>query len=675
MKEYKLYLDESGNFKSDLKEEKSPECIVGGWLTESNLSAGDLKNIIVECWKKHIHDWNDCTTDEIFKRINHSVTNRQKYPDVLPDVLADLFEKLEKGNAKFCIFSNKDKARIKDSNKTYLNILSGGVAFVLQRLALENKEDICLNIIIGKRRDTEKLNDEHKSMIGADDYSRIEEAVDNAKIRIPAIKNCKVNIKFEDDKTYAPLVVSDYISYYYFTHTYVDFGRATKVFNDGKPIIYILGDELQDSELYILRKERGYDSVLNLLCERVKNSAIWQENVNWLTAVFKENPQSLKKAFDGFNEKLRRYVTTERKFNDSNRLIDNACDIISDIEKLSQGLNREQKDVLDEIHASLYLFRVTVYSHQGNQRKQKEYLNKCKKRINSLPDTKEKAELNSIYYNRLVLFQNYSFDVFNADANCVEAEKQLERDGIYAREELGKLYGTHMQVKLSAFNMELIDYDEVRCLSEKAIKTLSAGNEKNRQYQYRADLEADCGNINQALEYFAKSAKVDSWEDIDSTTSDFLFYHLSRIGVSAVRNGEQKIVEKILKKCKEWEKNHDRKKNDNDIDILPQGLTLFNLALIRVKLGKKECAKRMLLIAEEAEKRNITFAPQLFAEIAVCKALTDINKEYICNKLDSLCHSAEIFIDETRDFYKDWHDKLLNGNDKDLERFAKTRLY
>lgn len=119
MKEYKLYLDESGNFKSDLKEEKSPECIVGGWLTESNLSAGDLKNIIVECWKKHIHDWNDCTTDEIFKRINHSVTNRQKYPDVLPDVLADLFEKLEKGNAKFCIFSNKDKARIKDSNKTY----------------------------------------------------------------------------------------------------------------------------------------------------------------------------------------------------------------------------------------------------------------------------------------------------------------------------------------------------------------------------------------------------------------------------------------------------------------------------------------------------------------------------------------------------------------------------
>ena len=35
----------------------------------------------------------------------------------------------------------------------------------------------------------------------------------------------------------------------------------------------------------------------------------------------------------------------------------------------------------------------------------------------------------------------------------------------------------------------------------------------------------------------------------------------------------------------------------------------------------------------------------------------------------------EIFIDETRDFYKEWHDILLNGNDKDLESFAKTRLY
>lgn len=134
MKEYTLYLDESGDFKSDLKKGSSPECIVGGWLTESKLSAGDLKNIIVECWKKYIHDWSEYTTDAIFKCINHSVTNRQKYPDVLSDVLADLFEKLEKGNAKFCIFSNKDKARIKDSNKTYLNILSGGVAFIPSRL-------------------------------------------------------------------------------------------------------------------------------------------------------------------------------------------------------------------------------------------------------------------------------------------------------------------------------------------------------------------------------------------------------------------------------------------------------------------------------------------------------------------------------------------------------------
>ncbi len=670
MKEYNLYLDESGNFKSDLEDVSSPECIVGGWLIESKLSNEYLENIIVECWKKYIYDWRDCATCVIFERINHSVTNRQKYPNVFPDVLADLFKKLEKENAKFCIFSNKDKACIKDSNKTYLNILSGGVAFVLQRLALENKENICLNIIIGKRRDTEKF----ESMIDENDYSRIEEAVDKAKIIIPAIKNCKINIKFENDKTYPPLVVSDYISYYYFTHKrYNDYGHATNVFNDGDKIIYKLGDELQEAELYISREKHDFAGVLNFLCENEINVAIWQENVNWLAAGFKNDPQSLKKAFDGFNEELRRYVTVERRFDYSMSLINNALNIISDIERISKGLNNEQKEVLAEIHASLYLFKVAVFSHQGNQRKQKEYLRKCQKLISSLPNTKEKAELNSMYNNRLILLENYSFDVFNADAKCVEAEKQLECDGIYARDELGKLYGTHMQVKLSALNMGIIDYDEVRCLSEKATQTLRTGNDKSRQYQYRTDLEADSGNIDQALKYFAKSAEVDSWEDIDSTTSDFLFYHLSRIGVSAVRNGDKNTAEKILEKCKTWLKNHNLP--INELEIMPQGLTVFNLALICVKLGKSEYATKMLSIAKVAEKRNITFAPQLFAEIAVCKVLENINKEYICNKLDSLQKEAEIFIDETRDFYKEWHDILLNGNDKDLESFAKTRLY
>lgn len=670
MKEYNLYLDESGNFKSDLEDASSPECIVGGWLIESKLSDEYLENIIVECWKKYIYDWRDCATCVIFERINHSVTNRQKYPNVFPDVLADLFKKLEKENAKFCIFSNKDKACIKDSNKTYLNILSGGVAFVLQRLALENKENICLNIIIGKRRDTEKF----ESMIDENDYSRIEEAVDKAKIIIPAIKNCKINIKFENDKTYPPLVVSDYISYYYFTHKrYNDYGHATNVFNDGDKIIYKLGDELQEAELYISREKHDFAGVLNFLCENEINVAIWQENANWLTSEFENNPQILKIAFNDFNEKLRRYVTNERELDHSMSLIDNARDIISEIRKLSKGLDDEQKDVINEIQASLHLFMVAVFSHQGNQRKQKEYLNKCKKLINALPDSKGKAELNSMYNNRLILLENYSFDVFNADSKCVEAEKQLELEGIYAQNELGKMYGTHMQVKLAAFNMGIIDYDEVRFLSEKATKTLSAGDDKIRQYQYRADLEADSGNIDQALKYLAKSAKVDSWEDINLKTSDFIFYHLSKIGVSAVRNGDEKTAEKILEKCKIWLKDHNL--HIKTMDILPQGLTFFNLALICVKLGKSEYASRMLSIAEEAEKRNITFAPQLFAEIAVCKVLENINKEYICNKLDSLQKETEIFIDETRDFYKEWHDILLNGNDKDLENFAKTRLY
>lgn len=680
MKEYNLYLDESGNFGEDLIKRSSPECLVGGWLKESRKNDEDKKDalsLVAENWRNYIPEWKNDTDNMIFYRVNHAYDNRMQYPDVFPNVLADMFKGLLKENAEFCILSNKNKARIHDSNKTYLNILSGGVVFVLQRIARLSEEKVCLNVIIGGRRDSEKIGEEIKYYIPEEDYSRIEEAVDKAKINNPIIKDCQVKIRFEDDKKYPPLVISDYICYYYFTHKRYDYGTATSVFENGRKIIYKLGDELQDSEAHFLRSKADFSGVLNLLCQNEINPIVWQENIEWLNSMFNKDPQILRRCFAIFNEKLDRYVT-DRQYEYSMQLIEKAQTIIQEITDLSQAvLTEEAKEVLDLTACSLYLYMVTIYSHQGNQCKQKEYFGKCKRLLETLPESKTKSELSIKYYNREALFKNYSYDVFGADAECVEAEAQLENDGIYVRDELGKMLGTHVQVKLSAFNMGLIDYAEVVEFSEKATETLTAKTDKSRQYQYRADFEADSGNIFSALDYLAKGAQVDSWENISIESGNFIFYHLSRIGVSAVRNKNNEIAGKILEKCKVWLKNNEPnlKANVNTIEIMPHCITFFNLALIQVRFGKIEYAERMRKIAEKAEKSNISFAPQLFAEIALCRVITEINKEYVCSKLELLCEKKEFFVEETRNFYKEWHDTLLNGNDKDLENFAKTRLY
>ena len=110
---------------------------------------------------------------------------------------------------------------------------------------------------------------------------------------------------------------------------------------------------------------------------------------------------------------------------------------------------------------------------------------------------------------------------------------------------------------------------------------------------------------------------------------------------------------------------------------MPKIITIFNLTLIcvRIGLGNSEYAKRLFLIAQEAEKYNITFAPQLFAEIALCETSEEIDNNLICDKLNTLSKKTETFIEETCNFYKEWHDVLLQGDNKALENFAKTRLY
>ncbi len=141
MKEYSLFLDESGNFDSDIDNKAKNECLVSGFYIEGNpdsklVNEPFVRKEILKSWYSAV-DTLTSSENHAFNNINHATSiKRGKFAYQLAPVALDIFYKMEKNGANFTIFENNRRAHLIDSNTLYLNILAEGV--------IDTKEDIII---------------------------------------------------------------------------------------------------------------------------------------------------------------------------------------------------------------------------------------------------------------------------------------------------------------------------------------------------------------------------------------------------------------------------------------------------------------------------------------------------------------------------------------------------
>lgn len=121
--------------------------------------------------------------------------------------------------------------------------------------------------------------------------------------------------------------------------------------------------------------------------------------------------------------------------------------------------------------------------------------------------------------------------------------------------QLGKMLGTQVQHCRYMMRQGLVDYEEAIGLSDAAIAHFEHDSDKRRQYQYRAQIEAEAGNYDEALAYLLRSYGLDRWEDLfqRDNISDFDLYHLSFFMERLSRWEEHQS--KIREMVKKWRAN------------------------------------------------------------------------------------------------------------------------
>lgn len=529
-KEYYLWLDESGQFKELESEISAAPSLVGGVMCDketyenSNPSLIRISTLRNPLYKRVLDDYYNMSN----KRCNFS--HAMELPNIIrAQVRTEMLEKTYEAGFKFVIFQNQYKLPIIDTNTTYLNILAEGVVQLLMDLSAT--ENIRLNIIIGRRVDTEKSDFTEGSAnivyIDTHQYLKlIQERIIVAIAKLNYNKNNKFSysVSMDSDKTNDFLILSDYVcciyygkDYRFYNEIYHKTSHKTcrdiiwDIFENNTEVYSIYENETKlKVRRYIAEGNYGV-AFASIFSEHIDNKYLLQlkNGFNNLTEQAKDWQ------LEAFYTTIRSIIAEERAFELSLRILQGVLTFIDELE-----LTNEQ---VSNYKFNLYLFMATVYTHMGEQVISLKYLNKCQELLPVVLNKQENFDLYFIYINRKIV--NYQ-DLYDFEGNEKCGEEALDVadlliENINQLKEIinlgnntyyiqkAKLCGSMALTYYywSAINKSLLA--DARYMSDQSIKNFSLNMDKQRQYMLRAQIEAKAGDIENAINFLAKGLNCD----------------------------------------------------------------------------------------------------------------------------------------------------------------------
>ena len=632
MKEYTLYLDESGDFEEVAKR---PSMVAGYLIEGINFDDNKARTILEKVKNKN----------ELFEQINiknfHGMEDRSVN---LLELCVCAFEEMAKiSGLCFVSFINKKNFKVVNNDITYLNVLTDGIIQLLQNLVIKNNnEAVMLNINYARRKDVTISNRFH-IYTPIENYrykNRIDEYLFWRLEKLDASDREKFNysLTMGDAKIAPTLMLADLVCNCLR-------GKVTVLKSEQKQRINVVS---ANSKLLQFKSQQNtiWKDIKNSLCKNDISEAIcdWYIYLNDSTEeIKKEFHDLLLTTINRLDSKILeiQYIIIGQRIR---TLIDNRKFIIA--EQFCQNIINDLFKVLkkdDEISKAFYFdicfYCLTIATHQGDTFKEIHYVDECNKALADMKITFEninyylryKLRIAEHYKNifefdkaikllkKLEVIQNDSLALFECIDSLEGIPKKLHSDN------LGKIYGSMISAIFYKIDITQDDFIQAIDYSQKAVNEFTKSSDLQRHYQIRCQLEYTFNKTEEAYNYLSKSLGFEDCAKpnvllqkiLEVKHNDFYLMHYVNLMDKRITNSNNSNDEMY----EAWNslKAEDvlRKKiNSNKGIVYPYYIVLWKIGHIKFVLEQKN-AKEYYIEAYSAALKNENNYTTYFAGLAI----------------------------------------------------------
>ncbi|MCR4605907.1 MAG: hypothetical protein K5639_07925 [Eubacterium sp.] len=501
MKQFDLWLDESGSFENDSREVKkgANPSLVGGLLVETgSFSDASIRAILPE-------------------DVYHSVEIKDS-KDTLQR-FRSIEEKLFKNDSnRLVVFSKQEYIMIIDNSLTYLNIMSEGILQLIKNLKARYGE-IRLRVLIANRVDTTTGREKKDSVVDTEEYiKRLRE-----KLVIGGMESSISEKEWELDRASAKkdkrLMLADIVCNTIYTrHKDWKFDQTERdyiesVYSDSEKTLIFTAFES------VLEKRFREELIENRIGEAVVSVCI-SDNKDILKRSFRileerlesEEIHDVRFQYRFIEAYIEYYLNEVRDFDMCLRLLQNLLDYYIPL------LEKKNVEYAFRLRTDIEFYMITVYTHLGDIRRIEQLEKICDAHIRELPVSPENMNYRVKFENRQigVMIDRYDFEgaLEHADVlvdRCIQIKELIELvsdDTDVKYDELAKALGTRLQARTFLVRNNRNLYNDCVEDSEKAISMFSTDVDQRRQYSYRVHLETEYGQYEEALKYLKMSVGV-----------------------------------------------------------------------------------------------------------------------------------------------------------------------
>lgn len=488
---YELYLDESGNFENDRRNQISS--LVGGILIRPNQIAPS---------------WLDANIPEG----SHACE----------DYASDNLQKLEslKGlGCTYVLFENAEQLRIVTGDITYLNVICEGLVQLAKRLSCEHPQDsVRLDVCIARRINVERLNKEGVSVdIPEEEYQRrINEKLIVATGR-ERIANLTWNVRFGSARKDKLLMIADIVC-----NTRYKYAKGSFSAGDRAHVESIYADALvfsvfEDATLGYMQRllmEQRCSELINQLCALEKPERAASITEKLLAMIRRMN-------YDVRNNLFSNVSLQIRYFNDALRYEDGI-----EFALRYRTLILEKLEDTDYWRFDTDFFLLTMYDHLGDLGKCSEYIERCNANIGALDRSWEHlnyyfnyrvreltCRINRFEFDRVVKGADELIKLLDATKDLFQMIEASDRQIVGMKSNtLAKVYGVKLEALINLLPQDPALYDEALETSDLELKEFTNEKDRRRALQARCMLFAAAGRTKKAQETLKQALDGAPWE-------------------------------------------------------------------------------------------------------------------------------------------------------------------
>lgn len=694
MKNYQLFLDESGQFKesnSNGKSKQKPSIVAGYLAVDKKCSNAWAKKVL-----QKIKDSNNAFSDISIDPFHGKETNDPNLSAFITSLLQELCS-----DGKIClvVFKNERGLDIVNSDITYLNVLTEGIIQLILGLMKETDDDINLDIDFAQRVDVTQKEESGGRIIqyiNQKEYKdRLEERLVLQLEALPKHIQARFtyNLQCGNANTDAVLMISDAIcgALRGFTNQFTTEERS--VIKSLKTIQYTVLDH------------KVWQAIENQLAAQNIGQAVFQ----WYSQF--DEDERLRKRKEEFENTIINKLTNattdfaQGQFNIIHEIIDalikgrkyNAANIVMDklikvfypmMEKAGLDVKRQLFDV--------HFYRLTTCTHQGTVSLGNREMQRCDELFKVVDWRYEDLEYLHNYKLRKVEQQKNAFDFKGALEILTGMEKTIE-DSVNAitlvdalgpftknikSQMLGKVMGSKVAVESFLLNEIPELKKQILLDSDKAINQFTESSDITRQYQTRAMAEYKLGNYENAIRDLQKTDNTDNTIENDlfilirnfkATNNIFGLMHYANIMALASENN--------LSLGKEmydaWNQEEIMKYVNKQEEKYPKYVIQWRTATTKANLDIGDKGEEYYKKAKEIALSDIN-APTIYAAGLAIQAEYNANLKGSGRPMQQLKKNYEKFMEsdipETmKECFKSW-DQVFSDTTNDMKK-RKSNLF